>query len=214
MTLAPLPIGFVATYYDPVSKKTYTNAWIQITAISYQLDGNFYQGLQSYSTSFQVYLSQSLFLQGKKPVVANPPPFVEINTTSDYETYFSNSICNLSTQILDSLKFILSLTEIGISASPSGFTFDFVDEDTGAEYPEAWLQVKSGVFAFQNFITISYNIYQDYDSFLLGNGPISSENSLGVGLLDVTGNWDLFFQNSICNLEEKSLDYMSYKLGV
>lgn len=210
---SPSPIGFVATYYDPISKKTYTNAWIQITAVTYQTDSNFYQGSQNYSVAFQVYLSEALFLQGKKPI-CSPPPIVEINTSTDFTTYFSESVCNLGLKAAEALATILGIYNIEESPSTAGFTFDFVDEDTGAEYPTAWLQLKAGVFAFQNFITMEYNIYESYDNFLAGDGLVSFEKTLGVGILDVTGNWDLFFQNTVCNIEEKTLSYLSLKLGV
>jgi hypothetical protein len=137
-----------------------------------------------------------------------------MNTSTDFGIYFSDTVCNLGLKIATALESILSIYSIGESPSPSGFVFDFVEDDTGAEYPTAWLQVKTGVFAFQNFVTIEYNIYESYESFLAGAGPVSFENTLGVGILDVTGNWNLFFQNSVCNIEEKTLSYVALKLGV
>jgi len=203
------PIGFTTSY--TVGSRVFPTAWIQAKGI--KIYDNIVDTRKA-EIYFDVYLNLNAYNTDKKPIVKDVYLNYAGNSTQ-YTTFLANNVCDITQQVCALIPNLPDTFMTNVIPNLDGFTCDWVDENgTGIEYIGAWTQYLSCNFVFQNFVTFFYNIYENNASYLNGDSPVTFEPPPVIGIVTNDPNWDLYFQNTVCNIEAQTILLLQNVLGI
>lgn len=86
----------------------------------------------------------------------------------------------------------------------TGYSTDYTDPSTGANFPEAWINPNPIIYIFNTYISLQVNVYKDESAYNSGKNPISSINEV---IIYDSQDWLTYFDTTV--LQQEGIDFLS-----